>query len=359
MKWPFWTRSRAAETENCDVIDPLLSLYADGMASPAEARAVEAHLPACEDCRESLAWMQATRRALAGRPVVTPPADLRARIAAAIAASTDAPAAVPFATRPVPAYRLRPAYAAAASLAVLGLVSYGFLHDGLRHGPPQVAVHSTPAPAKVAVLPPVTAPPAVTVSPPPVTSGPQPQPKPRPASRPRPARPAVLDGDRVAALTPPEEMPSEPPQPKVTAKAAPKAPLLAVKKVRPQPQAVLTATNKPAPTAARPAPSIRHEDRKPDVLVAKVSPPPAPAAVPVIIAPTVIHQDPAPTAVVAAAHEPRLQSADLLGPVKDHLGQMRTATFKTIVRQSDRTYASMTRTHTSEGMAYIDGVHTP
>ena len=137
MKWPFWTRTQPAllpELDDCEAIDPLLSLYADGMASPNEARRVETHLPGCDSCRELLAWMQATQRALAARPVVRPPAELRARIADAIAAASAAPVPA-FGTRPARSFSLRPAYAAAASLTIVGLVSYSLLHH------PTPAVH--------------------------------------------------------------------------------------------------------------------------------------------------------------------------------------------------------------------------
>ena len=140
--------------DDCGTIDPLLSLHADGMASAEEAQRVEAHLPGCDACRESLAWMRATQRALASRPIVSPPADLRARIAAAIAASSAAPVPVSFTVRR--SFTLRPVYAAAASVALLGIISYGLLHTQT----PQAAVNHSAAnspvvtaPAKVAVVP--------------------------------------------------------------------------------------------------------------------------------------------------------------------------------------------------------------
>lgn len=122
----FWTSPPTAP-DDCASLDPLLSLYADGMASPDEARRVEAHLTGCAACRQSLLWTQATRRALSARPIMVPPPDLRARIAEAIAASSAAP------VRPVRSFSLRPAFAAAASLSVLGLLSFGLLHAPAPH----------------------------------------------------------------------------------------------------------------------------------------------------------------------------------------------------------------------------------
>ena len=161
MNWSFWTQPRqpgshASELDCCDTIDPLLSLYADHMASSEETVRVEAHLPGCESCRESLGWMQATRRTLSSRPVMLPPADLRARIAGAIAASAVEPGA-----RPLRVFALRPAYAAAASLSILGVLVLG--HSLLTA--PKVKPQN-PAPKLVASLPPVVADKAPTVSPP-------------------------------------------------------------------------------------------------------------------------------------------------------------------------------------------------
>lgn len=150
MEWRFWARTRPAQLnafgdvsgDDCEAIEPLLPLYGDGMASAAEARLVESHLPGCESCRESLVWMQATRRALSRRPILSPPADLHARIAEAIAASEAAPLRL----RPARTFTTRPAFAAAASLAAVGL----FLGYSLTH--PGVAVKPVP-PVSVAMVP--------------------------------------------------------------------------------------------------------------------------------------------------------------------------------------------------------------
>ncbi len=126
MNWQFWLHNRplppADPLENCAHVRPLLSLMSDGMASAKEAKEAQAHLQACADCRQALLWIEATRQAIALRPVVLPPADMRARIARAIAASAET--AVPAVPVAMPAVRrtfaVRPAYAAAASVAIAG-----------------------------------------------------------------------------------------------------------------------------------------------------------------------------------------------------------------------------------------------
>ena len=149
MNRPFWTRTDRSEPDTCETLSSLISPYADGMASPDEASRVEGHLPSCPTCRQSLLWMQATRRALASRPLVLPPPDLRARIARSIAEADSAPPLL----RPARVFTLRPAYAAAASLSVVAaFIGYGLLHT-------QPAVHVTPIlPAKVATAPQITLP---------------------------------------------------------------------------------------------------------------------------------------------------------------------------------------------------------
>ncbi|MGI4788486.1 MAG: zf-HC2 domain-containing protein [Janthinobacterium lividum] len=145
MNWPFWSLSRPSHSESCEDIETLLSLYADGMASPNEVRRVEAHLPGCDDCREVLSWMQVTHRTLAARPVAIPPANLHSRIALAIAASSAAPISL----RPARTFALRSSYAAAASVTVLGLV----LGYSLWHPAADRTVAHTPKPITMAALP--------------------------------------------------------------------------------------------------------------------------------------------------------------------------------------------------------------
>ena len=125
MTRPFWTRPKQPEPDTCESLELLLSPYADGMAAPEEALRVDHHLPSCPACRQSLLWMQATRKALASRPLVLPPPDLRARIARSIAEIDAAPSV----QRPARVFTLRPAYAAAASLSVVAaVVGYGLMH---------------------------------------------------------------------------------------------------------------------------------------------------------------------------------------------------------------------------------------
>lgn len=145
MNRPFWS-FRSSPQNHCDSIAPLLSAYADGMASPAEAERIAAHLPECEHCRAALSWMQATRTTLAARPVAVPPLDLHSRIALAIAASSPAPVTL----RPARVFAVRTAYAAAASVTMLGIV----LSYGLRHTPREVAVNHPAKPTVAATVPP-------------------------------------------------------------------------------------------------------------------------------------------------------------------------------------------------------------
>ncbi len=145
MNRPFWS-FRSLPLNACDSIEPLLSVYADGMASHAEARRVEAHLPECENCRAALSWMQATRTVLASRPVAVPPPGLHSRIALAIAASSPAPVTL----RPARVFTVQAAYAAAASVTALGAV----LGYALWHTPVEVPVKHPARPVVLAAVPP-------------------------------------------------------------------------------------------------------------------------------------------------------------------------------------------------------------
>ena len=172
MNRPFWSLRTSASLDNCETIEPLLSLAADGLASPEETRRLDAHLPGCESCRAALSWMQATRTALASRPVAVPPPDLHSRIALAIALSSRpvaapppnlharialaiaASAPAPVSLRPAGVFSLRTAYAAAASLTALGIA----LSYPLWHATGEVAVHPSSKPVAVASLPTVRTP---------------------------------------------------------------------------------------------------------------------------------------------------------------------------------------------------------
>jgi hypothetical protein len=163
MNWPHWSLRRTSEKNSptsgvtCESIEPLLPLYADGMAAPGEIRQVESHLPDCESCRETLFWMQATHRALAARPAALPPADLHSRIAQAIAASSAAPISLtPGLLRPARSFTLRPTYAAAASLTVLGL--FVGLSYPLWHSTNETSVKPAPQPSHIAFIQPILKP---------------------------------------------------------------------------------------------------------------------------------------------------------------------------------------------------------
>ena len=145
MNRPFWSFQSSPQSV-CDTIEPLLSVYADGMASAAEARQVDAHLPGCEHCRAALSWMQATRTTLASRPVAVPPPDLHSRIALAIAASSAAPVSL----RPARVFSLRTAYAAVASVTALGIA----LSYPLWHTPTEMAAKHPARPMVAATVPP-------------------------------------------------------------------------------------------------------------------------------------------------------------------------------------------------------------
>lgn len=305
MNWSFRTHHRhpgtsASELDSCDTIDPLLSLYADHMVSPEELRRVEAHLPACESCRESLDWMQATRRALSSRPIMLPPADLRCRIAGAIAASDEAPV-----LRPARAFSLRIAYAAAASVSVLGALVLG--HSLLTA--PKIAL-PTPAPKQVAALP-KTESSQPTVAPLPSV------PKPTFGHRALPsAKPLVRSTDRVAAAISDQAEAS----PRATDVTAPPkqtktivrpAPALAVVKVKIKPSRMLVVK---LPSVKSPEHSVVPSVER-HTAPLEASKPPA-----VSVGPTVITPQEAPHPMEASAHtgEAHFQTASLLSSVQEY-----------------------------------------
>jgi hypothetical protein len=317
MKWPFWTRISLGQPDDCETIDPLLSLYADGMASRDESGRVEAHLLGCNDCRESLQWMRATQRALSARPVVAPPVDLHARIAVAIAASSAAPLPMSFQTRPARTFTRRPALAAAASLSILGLVGYSLLH----HSAPQTTIRPVKPPMVAATHIPNTPTPTVVPSP-----SAKPQTKhfapvtihPAPAENTRLADRNTDNTGQEETLTPSETV--KPMPSSLTVHARP-AMALVKKSARP--------TLAPRLMAVR-TPLIQPEKEKSEPVIALVPKPET--TVPVTVAPTIVHQDPPPTMVASSAGEGHSHTEDLLGSVKAHLGQMQNFTHTTIRR---------------------------
>jgi anti-sigma factor RsiW len=70
-------------TMSCDEVWDLLSVYADGEATPEETAMVENHIAVCADCARDLKFMQSTALVLQDTPEVEPPADLREAIFAA------------------------------------------------------------------------------------------------------------------------------------------------------------------------------------------------------------------------------------------------------------------------------------
>jgi anti-sigma factor RsiW len=64
----------------CEAIWDFLSAYADGEATPEEARIVETHIAACPECARDLQFMQETAQMLAHTPEIAPPPGLREAI---------------------------------------------------------------------------------------------------------------------------------------------------------------------------------------------------------------------------------------------------------------------------------------
>ena len=362
MKWTFWTRTASLTSNDCETIDPLLSLYADGLASAEEAQRVETHLLVCPACRASLAWIQATQRTLAARPVLSPPADLRARIATAIAASSAAPLPASFTTRrPI---ALRPAWAAAASVAILGVVSYGLLHH-----PSQVAVRPV-MPPQVAIVP------SANTSSPVVKTqiGPDVKPRipPHSTSGPRIVR---SNPDRMARVQPDESQP-EPAEVKTPAEAVSvtkartiPAPIVAL--IKPHPSLVKKSSLprfKPEMMAKDKQPvragenhnplTVKSEDNKPETVVATAGQPSPSASVSVNVGAPSIKQDPTPTVIVVSNHEGHSAPPDPLSSVNAYVGQMRNVAYAT-ERKSIKGIASTAHKSGSDGMAYVPGIWSP
>ncbi len=352
MEWRFWARTRPAQLDafgdDCEAIEPLLSLYGDGMASPAEVRLVEAHLPGCESCRESLAWMQATRRALSGRPVLSPPVDLHARIAEAIAASEAAPLRL----RPARTFTTRPAFAAAASLAAVGL----FLGYSLTHLPhPGTSIKPAP-PVSVAVAP--TTPPSVSVVPtkpaaPTVTIKKHP-------SAPLMANRDIADTPPTPDLTPAPRVPTKSTERRMPTVLPVTVPAVALRQklVAPRPTNLM-AVKSPVIAKHTPAPlpikssvlTAKNETREPDVKVLpfKVTP-----------------QEPvAPVETASAPTEPHIQTVDFVSEVRAQIKArahlpLPQAQISRTVGLSLRGAANMTQTFGEDGKAApIGGIHSP
>ena len=350
MNRPFWT-SPPSSLSGCDALAPLLPLYADGHASGAEIRRVEAHLPLCADCRAALAWMQATHAALAARPVAVPPPDLHGRIAQAIAESSRS--AIPLSLRPARAFSLRPLYAAAASLAALGVaLSYPLWHGG---GHPAVSPHTQPQVAVSAPLPRLAPPKAV---------------RPRAAARiaslaakhKAPPLAAAPPPERVAAKDVPAAVPAvpkapprriAPPKQLASSGLTPEKPLPA----RPDnaPGLKPSAPKLPVPKAAAPKPIMPKLPAAP--LIAAVPKEPPPAVQVHIQPPTVTQEAPVRTASVHVPAKPE----GLLDSVNAHAAQMRTASYVPVKVSRDISHGAATMIQTfgsDQPAAILSAVHS-
>lgn len=323
---PFWTHARQPEPDGCDTVDPLLSLYADGMTSPDESRRVESHLPDCAECRQSLLWMQATQRALSGRPIMPPPADLSARIARSIASVSTTPVKVQTARK----FSLRPAYAAAASLTLVGaVVGYSLLR-------PHPANRVMVIPPKAVAVVPQAEPNLLPVTPSAKLKLPDLHPKPLIVKLSRPT-------DEHMASSGSETL-DELPSPLVRASAAPvafgkpgpKTVDNAMPVVKPHPHLVLhkkpilatpsasliASANVPKPkTEENRAPKISPaEPNRPEVVAEKV-PTSLDPVVPVKVNTPIVPHDP-PAVIVASlprTGENHFRTADLLGSVHEYV----------------------------------------
>lgn len=76
--------ARVAKEQECEVVRPLLTLYADGDISEAEKEKVEEHIAMCGDCKEELEGEKKLQELLHSLPEVEAPRYLRQRIYAAI-----------------------------------------------------------------------------------------------------------------------------------------------------------------------------------------------------------------------------------------------------------------------------------
>lgn len=199
MNWRFWTTETASGPDACADIELLLSLDADGMAALQERQRIESHLATCASCRKAQAWIAATQKVMVARPTAAPPADMRARIAQALAAAPAAPTAPvvapPVRRRPL---LLRPAVGLAFSVALAGaIVGRSYL---IGHSPHPAG---TKPPITVAVLPPIQSVAPITVAPP----APVIHKHPAPAAVPTRMKPAKIEDKVAFAPTPTEPAP--------------------------------------------------------------------------------------------------------------------------------------------------------
>ena len=355
MKRPFWS-FRVSSAAACDLIEPLLPLYTDGMASPAEVRSVEAHLPRCASCRAALAWMQATRVALAARPVAIPPPDLHSRIALAIAASSIPAPAVPVSQRPARVFSLRPAYAAALSLTALGIaLTYPLWHTpgevAVKHPAKQTVIANVPGSIeKTPALPKIAKQPRVAASsnkPIAVKQG--------IIARKTPVR-VIPPIEHVATAVVPAKLPAVPQVVKALVHHAPPVDKIASRSIVP---AEKHSIEKHAPL---PAPKTVTLKVPTAPLVAKVTKEPIRLEIPT---PKLIPDSPQPTRQTASAvpAAPEKSSDSVTGELRAYAKHMQTASYVTTgytKRLSSRGASDMMHTlGGEEHSAFIPGVYSP
>lgn len=121
--------SKEATMIECEKVWDLLSLYADGEATPAEASIVEAHIAVCADCARDLQYMRETHEVLSEAPEVEPPVNLREAILAATVYRPSLPQRIVLGARKV----LGPApvrYGVLATAGAAAALTAVFLHNG-------------------------------------------------------------------------------------------------------------------------------------------------------------------------------------------------------------------------------------
>ncbi len=208
---------------SCQPFDEDLSALVDEELGPEREAEVRAHLAGCSRCAQRLEALCDVDLTLAGLPAPEVPGDLRARLAARIAAEPARIAAEPEAPRaaapppprraPPPRRRSRSALWMTAAAAALALAVW----VAVRSEPgvaPQAPLARTPAPAPEAVPTPVPDPPALLVAveePPEAPAGPEePAPAPTPVAveqptpAPAPPEPALEAPLQVAEAGLPE-----------------------------------------------------------------------------------------------------------------------------------------------------------
>ena len=347
MNRPFWSLRTFASLDTCETIAPLLSLAADGTASPEETRRLDAHLPGCEGCRAAFSWMQATHMALASRPVAVPPPDLHSRIALAIAASSAAPVSL----RPARVFTLRTAYAAAASVTVLGIaLSYSLWHTpsevSVKHSARPNTVASVPSPVVKPRATPKTTARALLAS----NTGKAIVVKHTLIAR-KPAPIAVTHIEHIASREVPTKLLVVPPVVITPVRHTPSSPQVASRDIMTTEKHGIE-KHSPLPTLKSPAPKL------PDtVRVAKIIK--EPSRIPLDIQPTKL----TPDVRVASTQAAPSKSSNILGSVVAHTEDMKKVALTTIGRSVDYRYqeaSSLAQTVSSnDRVPVFGGVYSP